>query len=68
MAGHQASIEWRGDDKFRQRILDVSNAIDEIDATEVEGGIKFTITASSVEGLRKTVDSFLAECAIVEQS
>ncbi len=68
MAEHQASIEWRGDGKFRQSILEVSNAIDEIDAEEIEGGVKFTITASSVEGLRKTVDSFLAECAIIEQS
>ena len=68
MTVHQASIEWRGDGKFHQSILEASNAIDKIDAEEIEGGIRFTITAPSVEGLRKTVDSFLAECAIIEQS
>ena len=68
MAAHQASIEWRGDSKFHQSILDISNTINEIVSEEIEGGIKFTITASSVENLRKAVDSFLAECAIIEQS
>ncbi len=65
---HRATIEWRGEVKFRQSILNISNAINEIDSEDIEGGIKFTITASSVENLRKEVDSFLAECAIIEQS
>tara|TARA_B100000029_G_scaffold170441_1_gene166719 strand:+ start:306 stop:512 length:207 start_codon:yes stop_codon:yes gene_type:complete len=68
MAEHQAVIEWRGEDKFRDSIVNISTSFENISSEEIEKGLRFTITASSVEKLRIFVDSFLAECAIIEQS
>lgn len=67
MAEHQAVIEWLGEDKFSKSILKIAKSLDGITIEDTTVGLKFTISASTIRGLRSKVDSFLAECAIIEQ-
>lgn len=67
MAEHQAVIQWLGEDKFSKSIIEIANSLEGITIEDADMGLKFTISASTIKDLRGKVDSFLAECAIIEQ-